>query len=163
MSGDAEPPAGFGFVSVDAARFGAPHPLMPKLFAWRFPAWIVSWTDGDTAVCRINRGLDDESTRRVRLLGSVEGAQAYELRDKDPQRRALAVLGKARSIELAPPGAPVILLAEARSGDIKPDGFGRLLAQMTNADGVNVGDALLAEGLAVPYAKTAGVSIPADA
>jgi len=132
---------------------GAPHPLMPSLFVWRFPAWVVSWRDGDTAVCRINRGLDDESVRAVRLLGSVYGVQCYEMHDKDPQKKALAILGKARSIELAPPGAPVILLAEARSGDIKPDSFGRLLCQMITADRTNVGDVQLAEGLAVPYEK----------
>ena len=120
---------------------------------WRFPAAILRVIDGDTFEAMVDRGFRDASRKTFRLLGSELGVDAFEMRAADPELRALAILGKARFVELAPAGATVEIVSEKGAAQILPDSFGRWLAQCVNADGVNIGDTLLAEGLAKPYVK----------
>lgn len=120
---------------------------------WRFPAVIIRAVDADTFEAMVDRGFRDFSRKTFRLMGSEHGVDAYEMRDPDPGKRALAVLGKARFLELAPVGSTVTIASHKGSNQILPDSFGRWLAEVVTEDGTNVGDALIAEGLAVPYSK----------
>ena len=120
---------------------------------WEFPATMLRVVDGDTFEAMIDRGFRDYSRKSFRLLGSAHGVDTYEVRDPDPLKRALAQLGKARFMELAPVGSAIWIVSEKPDAQILPDSFGRWLAQCLNADGVNIGDTLLSEELAIPYVK----------
>lgn len=124
---------------------------MPKVGTdWQFPGIMVRIIDGDTAYVRCDLGFYIERLDRFRLLGSQGGVNAYEMHDKDPVKRALALKGAARFNEMAPPGSSVLVVSDKAPAQ---EGFGRWLCQIVTADGQNVGDVLLAEGLAVPYVK----------
>lgn len=120
---------------------------------WNYKATIIRWIDGDTVEANIDLGFYTYRRERLRLVGSVLGVNTPELSSKD-----LALAEKARqahqcSTKLAPPGASVtVITSRPLAGDVK-DGFGRFLTQVITQDGINVGDTLLAEGLAEPYRR----------
>lgn len=114
-----------------------------------YRATVIRWVDGDTVDAKVDVGFYLSAALRFRLLGSNGGVDTPELRAKDPAVRQAAMAAKARSLELAPAGGDVRMLTE------KADEFGRWLARITLADGRDLGDVLLAEGLAVRYVRGA--------
>lgn len=120
---------------------------------WTYRATCEAWIDGDTLVAVVDLGFYTLRRERLRLMGSAGGVDTPEMNSRNPAERARAQAAKARVLELLPPGTGcTIQTARAAAGDPK-DGFGRFLAQVTLPDGRNLGDVLLAEGLAVPYAR----------
>lgn len=119
---------------------------------WTYRAVIDRWIDGDTVDVNVDLGFYTWRKERLRLLGSLVGIDAFELRSRVPGERELAVIGLERARQLAPEGTLVIITTHRRSNGDPRDGFGRFLAQIT-ANGTNVGDTLLAEGLAEPYQR----------
>lgn len=110
---------------------------------------IIRWVDGDTMDAQVSLGFYLTATLRFRLLGSKGGVDTPEMNAKDPAVRQAAMAAKARSMELAPASSDVRLLTE------KADEFGRWLARVVLSDGRDLGDVLLAEGLAVRYVRGA--------
>jgi len=110
-----------------------------------YPATVEGWTDGDTLTAAVDCGFYITTRQRFRLLGSAGGVDTPELHDADPAARARAQRARARAAELAPPGARVTLYTA------KADSFGRFLARVVTAAGLDVGDALLAEGHAAVW------------
>lgn len=117
---------------------------------WEYRATVIRFIDGDTMDALLELGFYAQTTQRLRLLGSVQGVNTPELHAADPAVRERAVRAAARCRELAPAGSAFV--ARTSKGDPR-DGFGRFLAQVILADGRNLGDVLLAEGLAVPYVR----------
>jgi micrococcal nuclease len=101
-------------------------------------ATVVRLVDGDTVVLR-GRGvgpLDARPTRvRVLLVDTPEVHSEQECLGKQAAARAQALL---------PEGGQVRVQADRDP----EDRFGRALLHVWNADGVNVGEALVREGLA---------------
>ncbi|HVM27819.1 MAG TPA: thermonuclease family protein [Mycobacteriales bacterium] len=101
-------------------------------------AVVVSVTDGDTVRLR-GRGtgpVPGESTRvRILLVDTPEVHQEVECFGPE---------ASARAEQLVPPGSTVRVQADADA----EDRFGRLLLHVWNAEGVNLGEALVAEGYA---------------
>ncbi len=128
-------------------RLGAGERLAGPL-----PAWVVSVIDGDTLEVRVHIWLGQDLNIRVRLAG----IDAPELkgkcdREKDLARRAkaylLARLDPADSGAGAKAGAGEIRLREVRYGKFA----GRVLARVETLDGTDLGQGLIAAGLARPY------------
>jgi len=108
------------------------------------PAQVVRVIDGDTIQVRARIWLDQEVETRVRL----DGVDAPELKARCARERALAVQARAfLDQRLAAPGAPVFL-SDIRYGKYA----GRVLARVRDARGADLAEALIAAGLARPYA-----------
>jgi len=136
---------------------GAPGRLgAGERLAGPLPAWVVSVIDGDTLEVRVHIWLGQNLNIRVRLAG----IDAPELkgkcdREKDLARRAraylLARLDPADSGVGANAGAGAgageIRLREVRYGKFA----GRVLARVETLDGMDLGQGLIAAGLARPY------------
>jgi endonuclease YncB( thermonuclease family) len=137
----------FRIAPVESATgFGANTALATPLFYYL--GTVITWIDGDTNDVLVDGGFKIYTKQRFRLLASTGGVDTYELHDKDPAKRLLAQQGKARSIELAPPGS-IVAVRSVKAP--KTDSFGRWLAEIVTTNGQSVGDVLLAEGLAVPW------------
>lgn len=95
--------------------------------------------DGDTVHMTLDLGFGEEVTETFRLLG----INAPELRGPEPSK-ALAAKGR---LEQLISGASSVVVRTHRTGD-----FGRWLCTIW-ADGVNVNQRLLDEGLAIPYKR----------
>lgn len=119
---------------------------------WTYHGTVVKIIDADTIDISVNLGFRVQMVQRFRLLGSAETVDAYEMNDKDPEKRELARRGKDEVVRLVPVGEEVVLRTEKGP---PVDGFGRWLAEVENASGVNVGDRLLDLGLAVPWRRNA--------
>ena len=140
-------------VLVGLVLGGAPGRLgAGERLAGPLPAWVVSVIDGDTLEVRVNIWLGQDLNIRVRLAG----IDAPELkgkcdREKDLARRAraylLARLDPADSGVGAKAGAGEIRLREVRYGKFA----GRVLARVETLDGTDLGQGLIAAGLARPY------------
>ena len=100
--------------------------------------------DGDTLdvwlIRKEDTGVFTAGLRRVRLAH----VDTPELRSKDPAERAAAAAARDRVLELARPGQLATVYEYDR------DKYGRTLASI-EVTGVDIGQALLAEGLARPY------------
>ena len=144
-------------VLVGLVLGGAPGRLgAGERLAGPLPAWVVSVIDGDTLEVRVHIWLGQDLNIRVRLAG----IDAPELkgkcdREKDLARRAraylLARLDPADSGVGAKAGAGAgageIRLREVRYGKFA----GRVLARVETLDGTDLGQDLIAAGLARPY------------
>lgn len=107
-----------------------------------YPARIVEIGDGDTFTAMINTFPGEYSLRDVRLTD----INAPEKRGQCDAERALAARATARLVELTGGvGATIAVVVE----DV--DNFGRVIARAL-ADGRDVGQVLLDEGLAREYA-----------
>lgn len=127
------------------------HKPTPAL--WTYRATVKRWLDGDTFDAQVDLGFRTYRTERLRLLGSAAGIDTPELSSRDPVVRARAQQAARRSAELCPvESVQIVRTHRAEAGDPR-DGFGRYLAQIILADGRSLGDVLLAEGLAEPYAR----------
>lgn len=111
---------------------------------WRYLATVVRVVDGDTLDLAVQLGFTIQVEQRVRLLGSRGGVNTPELHSADPAQRDRARAAMVRVIRTVPPGTAV----RVRTQQDKRDGFRRYLAEIITEDGTNLGDALLAEGLA---------------
>jgi micrococcal nuclease len=104
-----------------------------------YKARVIYIVDGDTVDVSVDLGFN--ITHKVRLrLADID---AYELRDKDEEKRAVGVAGRRRLVELLQDKDVVI---ESR----KTDKYGRYLANIYLGS-VNINQQLISEGLAVPY------------
>ncbi len=134
---------------------GAPGRLgAGERLAGPLPAWVVSVIDGDTLEVRVHIWLGQDLNTRVRLAG----IDAPELkgkcdREKDLARRARAYL----LARLDPAGSGVGAGAGAGAGEIRLREVrygkfaGRVLARVETLDGTDLGQGLIAAGLARPY------------
>ena len=140
-------------VLVGLVLGGAPGRLgAGERLAGPLPAWVVSVIDGDTLEVRVHIWLGQDLNTRVRLAG----IDAPELkgkcdREKDLARRAraylLARLDPAEAGVGAMAGAGEVRLREVRYGKFA----GRVLARVETLDGTDLGQGLIAAGLARPY------------
>lgn len=85
---------------------GAPPPAVPVPF-W-YNAEILEWHDGDTVLCRVDRGVRDYSMWSIRLAGCA-------LRELDDPGGPEALEEVNRRL---PPGSKVVL------STLKPDKYG---------------------------------------
>jgi len=100
---------------------------------------VVRVIDGDS--CKVSLVIDDKaSIFSIRL----SGIDCPETRTRNLIEKRMGYDAKSR-VETLTLGKIVVL----KLG--KFDKFGRLLGEITNSDGVNVGDDLMSLGLAVPY------------
>ncbi|MEX0696920.1 MAG: thermonuclease family protein [Dongiaceae bacterium] len=113
-----------------------------EMLAGPVPARLVAVIDGDTIRVRARIWLDQEVETAVRLFG----IDAPELTGACAAERALAL--DARDFVAAQVGA-----AELALSDIAHDKFGgRVVARVRTSTGLDLAAALLAAGLARPYA-----------
>jgi micrococcal nuclease len=128
---------------------GAPGRLgAGERLAGPLPARVVSVIDGDTLEVRVHIWLGQDINTRVRLAG----IDAPELRgncnrEKDLARRARAYLVARLLPAEAEVGSGEIRLREVRYGKYA----GRVLARVETLDGTDLGQGLVAAGLARPY------------
>jgi endonuclease YncB( thermonuclease family) len=114
------------------------------------PAQVVSVLDGDTLEVRIHIWLGQELRTRVRLAG----IDAPELKGKCERERDLARRARAYLLARLDPveagdraAAGAVRLREIRYGKYA----GRVLARVETLDGMDLGQRLIAAGLARPY------------
>ncbi len=113
------------------------------------PAQVVSVIDGDTLEVRVHIWLGQELRTRVRLAG----IDAPELKGKCDRERDLALRARAYLLARLDPaagagaGARTVRLREVRYGKFA----GRVLARVETLDGTDLGQGLVAAGLARPY------------
>lgn len=120
---------------------------------WTYRATVERWVDADTVDVIVDLGFYVLHRVRLRLLASDGGVDAPELNSRDPAERARAQRAAARAAQLALPGDSVIVQTQRAAAGDPRDGFRRFLARVVLADGTDVGDALIAEGLASRYAR----------
>ncbi len=118
----------------------------PALLKQRAPfgpyrARIKHVTDADSVDVLIDAGLNQYRYLTVRLAG----VDAPELRRGDPVERARARLATERVRELVALESACVIETQKDSRS-----FGRYIAKVTLADGQDLGELLVAEGLAVP-------------
>lgn len=105
------------------------------------PVEVIRIIDGDTIVVRAHPWLGVFVETRVRLAG----IDAPELRGRCDGEIALAGRARDRLAELLAGGS-------ARLDDVRHDKYGgRVRARVLDGNGVDVGAALIAAGLARPY------------
>lgn len=101
-------------------------------------AEVLRWGDGDTAVLEVDVWPGSRETEHIRLEGL----------DTPEKGKPGAAAAAARVRELAPAGTIVSL----QCGPDPEDKYGRILATITTAEGVNINGTLLNENLAKAYA-----------
>ena len=107
-------------------------PATPRYNYW---ATVVRWVDGDTVWLTIDLGFRITTTTDFRSYGI-----------NTPERGQPGYAeATARASALAPVGSTVLATTYK-----VPDKYGRWLVEVV-ANGVNVNETLVAEGLAVPY------------
>jgi len=104
--------------------------------AYTYTARALRVVDGDTCLLEIQLGLRVATTQMIRLahVNTPELKDAGGAAARDRFRELLAV--------------EPLTVTTTRD---RTEKFGRYLAVVVNADGVDVGAQLLAEGMAVPY------------
>lgn len=110
---------------------------------WSYRATVVVVYDGDTMTVRIAGWPAPFDPAAVRLAGI--DAPEIKGRARCLREARLAEAARAALARLAPPGSTVTLTFSRR------DKYGRLLADVVNAAGIDVAGRLLARGLARPY------------
>ena len=126
--------AGAALLAVPAATGEEPLP-------GPIPAIVLRVVDGDTLEVRARIWVAQDVTVLVRL----DGIDTAELRGACAEERAAAVAARAALTELA--AGQVV-----RLHDVRWDKYGgRVLARVTGASGLDVGEALIARAVARPY------------
>jgi len=134
-------------------------PVLPPVPApFYFNAWVDEWTDGDTVVCRVDRGDRDYSSWNVRVLGAS---------CRETPKPRFGVKGEPGGLECQaevtrrwPPGTPLVLAT------LKPDKYGsRKLARVIAHDpllgvSVDVAEVLIAEQWAAHWNGTGAAPKP---
>lgn len=124
--------------------------LLEAGLMWTYRAAIGRWLDADTVDAVVDLGFRVHMDLRLRLVGSKYSVDAYERSGGTAETRERGRLGLSRVQQLAPTGAVVTVVT---AKDTPSGGFDRYLAQIITPQGVNIGDALLDEGLAVVYKR----------
>jgi len=119
----------------------------PGAFEYWYDAALLRVVDGDTVDVVLDLGFRIAWTVRLRLYG----INAYELTSSDPALRQKALAGKA-FVEANLAGRRLVIQTHLD----RQEKFGRWLGTVWAFDGaastwLNVNDALVAAGLAVPY------------
>lgn len=111
---------------------------------YQYRAKVNRVIDGDSIVLDIDLGFDTWlNNQSVR----VYGIDTPECRTRDLDEKARGLLAKDRVEELLKSGDTVIINTfKDRGGK-----FGRILAEIENIDGIDIGACLLEEHLAVKY------------
>lgn len=109
---------------------------------YTYQAKVERIVDGDTVVATLDAGFQMSIRQTLRLLG----IDAPEMRDPDGEERRLAY---AATVELGRLVAGKTVFVKTH----KLDSFGRYLAQLWTQDGVDVNQAMLDGGFAVPFKK----------
>ena len=109
---------------------------------YEYRATVVKWVDGDTADIEISLGFYVTIRQRVRLYG----VNAPESNSGDAAEREAGKAAREFAQFLAPVDS-VVKVATVKD----KDKYGRFLATMTDEDGLNVADALIAHGHGKPY------------
>lgn len=130
------------------ARIPALPPFSPPaggsrkpVFQTDVPAVVVRVIDGDSLVVNVPSFPPIVGQE---IAVRIAGCDTPELRDRRPEVRDMAQRAKALTAELAPVGSRIWL------HDIRRDKYFRLLARVRTDSG-DIGEALLRQGLAVPY------------
>lgn len=110
--------------------------------AYTYRAQVARVVDGDTIDVLIDLGLKIYTATRLR----IRGIDTPELRDRDLLERTKAQAAANRVLELAPVGSDIVI----ETHKDKRGKFGRYLADVTLADGRDLGAVLVAEGHARP-------------
>ncbi len=149
LAGTARLPSWAGILALAALVVGGVLPGAlgaADRLAGPLPAQVVSVLDGDTLEVRVHIWLGQDLNTRVRLAG----IDAPELKGKCDRERDLAQRARAyllARLEPAAAGAGMVRLREVRYGKFA----GRVLARVETWDGTDLGQGLLAAGLARPY------------
>jgi endonuclease YncB( thermonuclease family) len=119
-----------------AARADAGGPDLPG----PFPADVIKVVDGDTIAVKAQIWIGIELSVDVR----IRGIDAPEIRGRCREEAILATAATDRLIELA--GASIVL------SQVREDKYGgRVLADVANVSGDDIGAEMLKSGLARPY------------
>ena len=113
----------------------SPLIVTPATLSYTYRATIVRWVDGDTVWLTIDLGFRMSATTDFRLYGintPERGQPGYA--EATAQAKALAPVGSE------------VLVTTYKA----PDKYGRWLAEIF-ANGIDVNQTLITEGLAVPY------------
>lgn len=105
---------------------------------------IIRWIDGDTVKVLIDVGFDITVKQTVRL----KGINTPELKSSDATIRKAAGAAREAAMKLAPEGSTVRVQSEKGFAHEK---YGRYLAIIHTAAGVNLTDELIRTGHGVPY------------
>ena len=148
LSASASPDYSTALSIFQESRVPASLPFSPPVggsrkpvFQTDVPAVVVRVIDGDSLVVNVPSFppiIGQEIAVRI------AGCDTPELRDRRPEIQELARRAKAMTAELAPVGSRIWL------HDIRRDKYFRLLARVRTDSG-DIGEALLRQGLAVPY------------
>lgn len=103
---------------------------------YHYAATVVRWVDGDTVWLDVDLGFRMHTTNDFRSYGI----------DTPERGQDGFVEAVSRVNELAPAGSAVHIDSYKN-----PDKYGRWLVVVYTADGTNINQALVDEGLAVPY------------
>lgn len=132
-------------ISVLLASGWASAAFAAEMLPGPYRGTVERVVDGDTLAVRVNVWLQQD----LYVLVRVRGIDAPEMRGRCEGEKLLARDAAAALAHLVA-GGPVVLTRI--EGDRY---FGRVLADVANAQGENVGDALLASGMARQYAGKA--------
>lgn len=103
---------------------------------------VVRWVDGDTIDLLLHARTGRDTWTVTKTRGRVAHIDTPETRGST---REAGLAAKTAAERLAPNGSPVTV------HDQGVDKYGRVLVQITNREGVNVGSELLRTGHAEPY------------
>ena len=111
---------------------------------YQYRARVNRVIDGDSVVLDIDLGFDVwMNNQSIRIYG----IDTPESRTKDIDEKARGLMSKKRLEDLLTVGEIVTVNTYKDQGGK----FGRILARITNSEGVDVGKSLIDEHLAVPY------------
>lgn len=136
--------------AVLAASLFFAAPAAAETLAGPYKATAIRVIDGDSLEARVTIWLGQDVVTIVRLAG-IDTAER-----KSPCLSAWLKAEAARAFLAARTDGAVLTLS-----DIRPDKYGgRVVARVADASGADIGDALLAAGLARPYAGRRAVWCP---
>jgi micrococcal nuclease len=110
---------------------------------YRYQATVVSWHDGDTFKADVDRGGHDHWHISVRPAG-------YNSPEVYGTTKPAGLAATAYVQTLAPAGSTVYLNSLAFERSDEEDSFGRMLAEVTLADGRDLATLMIDAGYAVP-------------
>ena len=112
------------------------------------PAHVVKVIDGDTLAVRVHIWLGQDLSTRVRLAG----IDAPELKGKCDRERELARRARDYLLARLDPAETDTEIGAVRLREIRHGKFaGRVVARVETLDGTDLGQELIAAGLARPY------------
>ena len=148
LPASASPDSSIALSIFQESRVPASLPFPPpaggsrkSVFQTGVPAVVVRVIDGDSLVVNVPSFPPIVGQE---IAVRIAGCDTPELRDRRPEVRDMAQRAKALTAELAPVGSRIWL------HDIRRDKYFRLLARVRTDSG-DIGEALLRQGLAVPY------------